>query len=254
MMGGPIAMLRFPVHSCMLNSSKEVMLMTYLKGLLALSLFLIVSGCITPLLTRNRDRRVDRYLFLNPDVSASTVKGLRDEEPVVGMTRDELRLALGKAGKVDANPESDVSAWIYYENPDSTAAKSSSGNWDMLVPRYRITLDKDRVIAVRAFSGKKAGRYRDKTAEIAAQAREAEKPRQRKKRVVYKQGTFEGWPPVSLTAVMGRGVNGSAMLNGEVLSVGELINGVKLVTVHSHGVHLHYRGKTEFMRKNSSTK
>jgi outer membrane protein assembly factor BamE (lipoprotein component of BamABCDE complex) len=229
--------------------------MMHLKALLALMALFVLSGCVTPDFALTPEKRIERYILDHPEMSAKKTEGMRHEVPVVGMTRDEVRLTLGKAAKVEADPDSDITTWIYYEDTSATAAQSKSGHWAMKIPQFRITLDEKGVVAVKEFTGRRVlgPRKDDKTARIAAKARAASRPPARKKRVIYTQGTFKGWPLVSLGSVIGSGSQGSAILNGNVTSVGDVVDGVQLMSVHAQGVHLKYNGKTQFLTKNSST-
>lgn len=57
------------------------------------------------------------------------------------------------------------------------------------------------------------------------------------------------WPPLSLTALMGKGTKGSARINGELLGVGDEIEGVVFKAVGNNGVYLEYKGKTRFLKR-----
>ena len=60
------------------------------------------------------------------------------------------------------------------------------------------------------------------------------------------------WPDLSLTGVVGKGVSGSAMLNGQLLSVGESTDGVTLIGIGSHGVELSCKGDRKTLKVGGS--
>lgn len=61
------------------------------------------------------------------------------------------------------------------------------------------------------------------------------------------------WPPLTLTAVMGKGSKGSAMINGQLLGVGEQMQGVTFVRVGKGGIYLKYKGETRFVKRGQTT-
>ena len=60
------------------------------------------------------------------------------------------------------------------------------------------------------------------------------------------------WPALTLTGVVGRGANGSAMINGEIVEIGESIEGVKLLSIDKQGVNLQYHGEERFLKSGMS--
>ena len=61
------------------------------------------------------------------------------------------------------------------------------------------------------------------------------------------------WPTVTLQGVIGRGKNGSAILNNKVLAVNETIEGIRVISVGKQGVELEYQGKRRFIKVGMST-
>jgi len=61
------------------------------------------------------------------------------------------------------------------------------------------------------------------------------------------------WPSLTLTGVMGRGNRGSAIINGEVVGVGEVVKGVKIAGIGDQGVHLEYQGEKRFLKIGGTT-
>ena len=61
------------------------------------------------------------------------------------------------------------------------------------------------------------------------------------------------WPSLSLTAIVGRGVTGSAIINGTIVSVGESIDGVMLVIIGDQSVEIEFEGMQRSLRVGHST-
>jgi len=62
------------------------------------------------------------------------------------------------------------------------------------------------------------------------------------------------WPDLTLQGVIGRGANGSAILNNSVLAVNELIKGVRVAAVRQQGVELEFGGERRFIKVGTSTR
>lgn len=60
------------------------------------------------------------------------------------------------------------------------------------------------------------------------------------------------WPPILLNGIVGRGLNGSAMINGQIVGVNEKIDEVRLVSIRAQGAVLEYEGETKFLKVGSS--
>jgi len=61
------------------------------------------------------------------------------------------------------------------------------------------------------------------------------------------------WPILNLKGIVGKGQRGAAVINGKVVAVGELIEGVKVVSVNSRGAQLEYEGNSRHLRVGSTT-
>lgn len=62
-------------------------------------------------------------------------------------------------------------------------------------------------------------------------------------------GAPDGWPPVALTAVMSLGANRSAaMINNDLLNVGDSVSGVVVLEIRENGVMLEYKGEQRFFK------
>ena len=62
------------------------------------------------------------------------------------------------------------------------------------------------------------------------------------------------WPSVSLSGLLGKGSNGSAILNNRIIGVGETIDGIKVVSIGRQGVVLEYKGETQLLQVGNSTR
>jgi len=57
------------------------------------------------------------------------------------------------------------------------------------------------------------------------------------------------WPALTLTAVIaGKGDSGSAIINKQVVGVGETIEGVKIIAIRGKTVEVELKGKTQTLR------
>ena len=62
------------------------------------------------------------------------------------------------------------------------------------------------------------------------------------------------WPLLTLEGVVGKGDTGSARLNGRVVFVGDLIEGVRVIAIHPNKAELEYKGRRMMLRVDSSTR
>ena len=56
------------------------------------------------------------------------------------------------------------------------------------------------------------------------------------------------WPQISLTAVVGKGLTGAAIINGQIVGVGEIVDDVEVAAVGRQGVKLQYMGESRFLK------
>lgn len=62
------------------------------------------------------------------------------------------------------------------------------------------------------------------------------------------------WPSLTLSGAVGIGSNGSAIFDSEIVSVGETIEGVKVISIGKQGVKLEYEGETQLLKVGNSTR
>ncbi|MBL7077883.1 MAG: hypothetical protein ISS31_10465 [Kiritimatiellae bacterium] len=62
------------------------------------------------------------------------------------------------------------------------------------------------------------------------------------------------WPALALQGVIGRGQNGSAIVNDQVLAVNEAIEGVRVLSVARQSVELEYEGERRTLKVGMSTR
>jgi hypothetical protein len=62
------------------------------------------------------------------------------------------------------------------------------------------------------------------------------------------------WPSISMSASLGQGKNGAAILNGQIIDVGRSIDGVTLVAVGQQNATLEYEGQRMVLRVGNSTR
>jgi hypothetical protein len=61
------------------------------------------------------------------------------------------------------------------------------------------------------------------------------------------------WPNLLLGGVVGKGSKGAAMLEGQVIAVGETFNGVKVISIGLQSAELEFRGQTRQVKVGNST-
>jgi len=61
------------------------------------------------------------------------------------------------------------------------------------------------------------------------------------------------WPALTLTGVVGKGSNGSAILNKQIVGIGETIEGVRVIAIRDKGVELEFSGKKQILKIGGST-
>lgn len=62
------------------------------------------------------------------------------------------------------------------------------------------------------------------------------------------------WPVLKLSGVVGKGTRGSAIINGNIVLIGQTIDGVKVVKIIEGGVEVEYQGETKFLRVGGSSR
>jgi hypothetical protein len=60
------------------------------------------------------------------------------------------------------------------------------------------------------------------------------------------------WPALTVTGVIGRGVKGSAIINGKIVDVGQRIDDVRVVRIGMQTVELEYRGQKRTVRTSNA--
>jgi hypothetical protein len=61
------------------------------------------------------------------------------------------------------------------------------------------------------------------------------------------------WPIISCSGIVGKGAKGSAFLNGQIKTVNDTIEDVRVVSIGEMGVTLEYQGEKQFVKVGSST-
>ena len=61
------------------------------------------------------------------------------------------------------------------------------------------------------------------------------------------------WPAIEVNGIVGREKNGSALLNGEIVAVGDSIEGAKVISIKGQTVELEFQGERQTVRPGSST-
>lgn len=61
------------------------------------------------------------------------------------------------------------------------------------------------------------------------------------------------WPPIKVDGIMARGGNGTVILNGRMMGVGEGVSGVEVVSIQPRSVTLRFQGRTLTLAQGQST-
>jgi hypothetical protein len=192
-----------------------------------------VAGCQTPnSLIRDPDARVARYLEKHPERPAALRDALTAGEPYVGMTRQEVIFCWGKPDKVETSVEglNQEEVWTYTTKPVTEHRMS----WDMVVELAEVVFQgvgEDLVVT-------SSEDFIETAAERAAAAPPAPKP----------------WPKLALTGIMTQGRTKVAVLNGKLLPVGGVIQGVTVAAIEPNGVRLKFNQQTRFLKTGASTR
>ena len=62
------------------------------------------------------------------------------------------------------------------------------------------------------------------------------------------------WPSLTLRGIAGRGKNGSAMINDDIVGIGETVERVRVISIVPHGVLIELNGRQQFLKVGNSTK
>jgi hypothetical protein len=193
-------------------------------------LFLILMmvplvGCKTPgFLIRDPDARVARYLEEHPDRPAAIQDALVAATPCVGMTRREVIFCWGKPDKVATSVEglNKTVVWTYTSKPVTEHVMS----WNMVVELAEVVFEgpDEELVVVSS---------EEFTKTAAKRAAAAPPP----------------WPDLKLTGIMADGQAKVAVLNGKLVPVGGVIEGVTVTAIEAKGVRLKFGQQTKFLRK-----
>ena len=196
----------------------------------ALCLILMMAGlvgCKTPeILIRDPAARVARYLEDNPDRPAAIRDALAAGTPCVGMTRREVSFCWGKPDKVATSVQglTHEEVWTYTTKPVTEHRMS----WDIVVDLAEVVFrgQGDDLVVV------SSEEFAKTAAKRAAAAPPAPKP----------------WPKLALTGIMTDGRAKVAVLNGELVPQGGVIQGVTVTAIEANGVRLTFGQQTRFLK------
>jgi hypothetical protein len=192
-----------------------------------------VAGCQTPgFLIRDPAAKVVRYLENNPERPAALQEALVAGEPYVGMTRQEVIFCWGKPDKVETSAEglNKREVWTYTSKPVTEHRMS----WDMVVELAEVVfegVDKELVMT-------SSEDFIETAAQRAAAAPPPPTP----------------WPKLTLSGIMTDGEAKVAVLNGKLLPVGGVIQGVTVAAIEPNGVRLTFDKQTRFLKTGASTR
>ncbi|MFO7870745.1 MAG: hypothetical protein R6V03_04860 [Kiritimatiellia bacterium] len=61
------------------------------------------------------------------------------------------------------------------------------------------------------------------------------------------------WPALSLGGIVGRGKDGAVIINGQIVGVGDIVNGVRIAAILRNSVKLEHGGETRILKVGHST-
>lgn len=224
-----------------------------MKRLLLLVLIFAVSGCITSPFS-SRDNRINAYIKKNPDVSPEVISAIRDKLILTGMTMEQVSLAWGEPGTKKVMPaggNKKETIWYYYDAEGKAGGLDTSSLFAVDVPSRRITFSNEDVVGEWKVYDEEL-----ETSRITAVTKTL--PTSvlgggGGSEDVVRAGNYYGWPYIILSTTMGKGESGAAVLNGQIVGVGESMKGVTLLAVGSHGVKLQYNNQIGILKKGEST-
>lgn len=218
-------------------------------------LVLIAGGCFGGAGQLGPDP-VERYIRLNPQLSAPVRDALRAGCVAEGMSRPEVRLSMGPPQRRETVGEAGAGArevWIYNQRPSQDVLRGSQ-LWHTDVPMARVVFGPDRrVESWRLFSPDEPFRpdiYIDdgaREAALKAVQGPTEPPAAPRRPLPGPRGTFEDWPQLQITGVSLGGQQATAILNRQVVAAGDDVEGVRVLAVIPEGVWLRYRGSDQFL-------
>lgn len=219
-------------------------------------LALFLSGCITAL--QSRDKQIEKYLVAHPDTPAEVKEAMESRLLIKGMDVDQVRLAWGKPEKVKSMPvrgNKHETIWYYYDGQSKAAGLEDSSLFAMDVPSRRVKFNTSgkteewKVYDEELETSRTTALTKSLPRSVLVGKGKSGKGGQR----VVRAGEYVDWPYLVLSTVMGKGDNAAAVLNGQIVGVGETVKGVRLLAVGSVGVKLQYKGEIGVLKKGEST-
>jgi hypothetical protein len=223
-----------------------------MKRLLFAGILILVSGCIASP-TMMREKRVASYKEKNPDVSSEVIDAITERQLLSKMTMDQVKLSWGKPGKtkvIKAGGGKDETIWYYYDSDGTVGGLDTSSLFAMDVPAKRVNFDSDGKVEEWKIYDEELG-----TSRITAMTKTLPTSVMSggKGQNVVRAGSYYGWPYIILSSTKGKGAEGTAVLNGRTVRIGESIKDVTLTAVGSHGVKLQFKDQVGILKKGETT-
>ncbi len=249
---------------------KRVMTIKWIAVTAAAAAF--VAGCLAPP-HRFDVHRASRYLERRPDVPKERARALLEGAVVAGMTRDEVVLCLGKPQErqrvADGGPVAEL--WLYCRSERGSDELERSHMWDRQIPVAKVTFGSDGlVLSCRMYqaplpteravdpAGFPAGVTRPAPVKPVAAGVATEPERGAKSThtppTAAAEGTFAGWPDLTVTGVLVGTDAASAIVNRREVHMGEMVDGVRVLQITPQGVSVQMGTEKRFIRTSGSAR
>ena len=231
----------------------------------------MLYGCAT-MHDWHSHRRAARYCRKHPERPTDILVAVQSRRVCQGMTPAEVALCLGEPRAVTEAEAADIGVtWHYDEVSAERNGLRGSAMWDLRIPTWRIDFGTSTTVTniVRYHAD---GRIDDLPRPDAAPASvppptpartartspptipAAPRPRTDPTRVEPINADFRNWPSLTLNGVSAMSGQATAIVNGELVEVGDRIEDVRVLKIGVNGILLDYRGANGFLTPGASTR
>jgi outer membrane protein assembly factor BamE (lipoprotein component of BamABCDE complex) len=225
-------------------------------------------GCAT------QDKRIARYIEHNPERPSRIHSALENTQTLPGMTPKEVRLCLGSPHEIENESKENASEiWHYIQSDRDKDTNKGSDIWAMDIPQATVYFSAEGLVSEIVFYDEDEKQSAPSpsikltpkpkqpvsTPPLSSQSAQRERAtrRAREKLPSYSPKPTElgvkGWPSIELGGILGLGPERSALLNNDVYTPGETVDGVTLTEVFSNGVLLEHQGVRMFLAPGEKT-
>ena len=225
-------------------------------------------GCAT------QDKRIARYIEHNPERPSRIHSALEKTQTLPGMTPKEVRLCLGSPHEIEHESKSHASEiWHYIQSARDQPSNKGSDIWAMDIPQATVYFSAEGLVSEivlsdedeKALAPSSAINQTPKAKHPGTGSRLIPRPAQRERAKLRNREKLpsysprptelavKGWPSIELGGILGLGPERSALLNNDVYTPGETVDGVTLTEVFANGVLLERQGVRMFLAPGEKT-